>query len=238
MTRVRKITVIIMLLAVSMITGGYSKMKNDQRIQIAQEALRQKYGKEFTVLEARSADAGGFYAWARPESRPEIIVRASLNDDGSKVMDDYPVRIICHDLTEKAEWFLKEYEGDCFVFTHNMMEYTIDDINEVTVQRHFIDNPLDKFYIAVFTENDADIGSLYEKLLRIKTGIGCSRGSIDTYILKRGRLVELQKEIERYDEMGSDEVKKIISEGTKFFIDLDPKAEEPSLEEYRRGLEK
>lgn len=214
-------------------------MEDSQRLETAKTALEQKYGEEFTVIETSPADAGGFYAWAMPDSRPGIVFRASMSDDGSSITDDYPVRIACHDLTDKAEWCLKEYEGEVFVFTDNVLEYTIDDINDITPEKHLEDNPGDKFYISVFVEEDtAELEELYDSIISIRQCAGVKRGSVDTYLLKKGNLSELQKEIERYEYMGSDSVKEMMNEGAFFSVDLDPSVQTPSFEEYKRGLER
>lgn len=238
MYMIRRLIMMTIVITALLINGGCSEMGNHQRTDTAQNALEQKYGEAFTVFETRSADAGGFYAWAYPQTDPEIVFRACLSEDGSAVTDNYPVRIICHDLSEKAEWYLKEYEGEIFVFTDNRFETTFDDGKDISAQEHLDNNPGDMFYISIFAgDNNADLRGLYNMITVLIPELGFDKGSVDTYLVPAERLTELQNEIERYNYMESDEVKEILDEGRHYYIDVDPSVEMPSFDEYRRGLE-
>lgn len=236
MGRIRICMLTVMIVTILLAAGGCTGMYDNNKSEMARTAIEQKYGEEFIILETRSGEEGGLYAWVSPAENPNVIFRAELNEDATIISDNYPVRRLCEELTEKAEWALKGYDEEFYVFTENLMEYTTDENADVTIDKYLEDNPGDKFYISVFVEETADLDQLYEHIVKMRQEIQCKNGSIDTFVLPAGRLVTLQNEIERYDEMDAEEAQTIISESRRVFIDMNPAASAPTLEDYKEGL--
>ena len=134
--------------------GGCQKMSEKKMKSTAEDALRVKYDEDFKVIEAREFDDESFYAWLRPDSRPEIIVRAEMNNDGSALYDNYVVKTITHNISESVELLMKDYGGDYYVFTKNIIEYTDDENIDDTPQKHLDRNPGDRFDIAIFISEE------------------------------------------------------------------------------------
>lgn len=189
---------------------------------VSEKALEQKYGEHFTVTEAKRYGEG-YLAWAVPDSNPNIVVKATLNGDGSQVGDDYGVKSVCYEVTKMAEEYTDEY-----VFTSNAMG-SVRVEKGITPEQFLMDDPNDEFHIKVFAEEGTDLRTLYDSAVKIR-GI-VSRCSVDVYLLEKDDLLMVKKNLAKYAEVGSDTVKEAVSRGHKCIIDT-----VPTFEEFERSL--
>lgn len=213
-------------------------MGESKRVKTAKSIISEKYSEEFSVIETRELSESSFYAWMSPADRPDIVFRAEITNDGSWSTDDYIVKILCHEITDRAEYEMRDYPGEYFVFTKNILEYTLDGAKDTTVEKHLENNPGDRFDIVIFTEKkNTDVPALYEAAGRIKRNIGCSQGSVNVIAIE-GSLADIQNQVEQYDDLKSDDVQTAVSGGNKVLISLETTESMPAYEEFRKAIEK
>ncbi|MBR2675251.1 MAG: hypothetical protein IKE52_07390 [Mogibacterium sp.] len=235
MLAIKRTAALLVLLLILITTGGCQKMSEKSMITTAEEALRAKYDESFNAVETRAIDDECFYAWLRPSTRPDIIIRAEMNNDGTALSDNYIVKKICHEISDKVELLMKDYSGDYYVFTKNILEYTIDESLDTTPQKHLEDNPEDRFDIVVFIAAEgADAAALHNAIAEIKN-LGITNGSINPIVISAKEMSILQGEIESIDDLNSDIVHEIMVDGRRMLIDLSA-AEVPAIDELRKEL--
>lgn len=225
--RIEMLRPIIKLIAISLVLASLCGCQG-RLGGIAKETIGAKYGEEFEVVEIHRDSQDSFYAWLRPKSDPSIVVRAELNKDGSASYDNYNVRKICHEISDKAESIAP---NKYVIFTRNILNYTYDANDALT---HLTLNPGDRFDVAVFSPESIDATTLYADISAMKMRLGINRGSINPIILSESDLKTVTRELEKFDSIAPDEIQDIIGGSKRTVIDFEEPM--PSQETFRKAL--
>ena len=215
------------ILALSLILASLSGCQGKME-KVAKDVVGSKYGEEFEVVEIHRDSQDSFYAWLRPKSDPSIVVRAELTKDGSGSYDNYKVRKICHEISDKAESIAP---NKYVIFTKNIRNYTYDASD---AQTHLTLNPGDRFDVAVFSPESIDAATLYADISAMKLQLGISSGSINPILLSKNDLKTVKKELEKYDSIESDEIQDIIGGSRRTVIGFEELM--PSTDAFKKEL--
>ena len=214
-------------------------MDDNEMKTTAETAMEEKYGESFTAIETKKLDDESFRAWLRPEGIPSAITRITVNNDGTGLLDDYITVRLCHGLTEKTEWGLGDYPGDCYVHTDNSQEYAWSEDPDITAADYLKENRGDRFIISVIlNEKNADLPALSRELVKLPAALGIDRGFLEVYVLGDETFTGIQAEIGRYDNMSSSEVKYALDDAGGPVISMDLSKTYTSAEEITGGTEK
>ena len=233
----KKFFLVIGLCLVLIVLGGCSKVSEKERMELAEKAMEEKYGESFETQEIQPAQGDSFFAWIRPKSHSNIVVKAIVSGDGSQVDDDYATKTVCHAISNDVEWKLREWPGDFFVHTENILEIVSETDLGLTPKEYLERHPGDRFDIAVIvTGDEGDMGTLYHMALKIRENIGFSDGSIRIYRVEKEQLELVQAAIENYDELNSEEADRILNDSSSVLISMSPEKMIPTEEEFLGGV--
>ena len=218
--------------------AGCSKQDETDLMNTAEKAMEEKYGESFTAIKIKRLDRKAFRAWLSPSSIPSAVTRITVNNDGTGLLDDYFVVKLCHGLTEKTEQILRAYPGDCYVHTDNSQEYAWSEDPDITAAEYLNENKGDMFFVSVIlNKENADLPALSRELLKLPPALGINRGFLDVYILDEEEYAGIQKQIGKYDNMSSSEVKYTLDDAGGPVISMNFSKTYTSAEEILRSIE-
>ena len=210
---------------------------NKELMATAEQALKEKYGTAFKAVDIRKENEDRFEVWLREESHPGLVARAAMNNDGTGINDNYVAKVLCHRITDMAEQAMKDYPGDIFIYTVNMMLY----VNETDVNidfKTYLDayDGVEEFDIYIFVERpNIDYEKLYSGFEAIRKKCNLGSGYIEAYALQNGTLNDVQHEIESFDEL-SGGIKKYLTKAGYVTIPLSESEAMPAADSVNRGL--
>ena len=186
----------------------------------AEQAMSDKYGDVFTAKEVQKIDSESYYVWVIPQSIPSAVVKTAVREDGSGLMDDYIAKKLLHETADTVEAYLKDCQGEYYVHADNSQEYSHADSPNITASEYVREHPGDCFMVSIIAKDtsyltDSDLQQIARKL-------NLSKGYIDVFEVNERTLKQIKKNIGRYDNMSSSDVKYALDDsgGVKKSLDL------------------
>jgi len=208
--------------------------ESDDVVSKTEQQLSEKYDVKFYANEAIRSESGGWYVWLRPEGS-DLVVKAEVAEDLTLGTDNYPTKKVCENLTMQAKDLMKAYAGECYVHTDNITDFCFSESADITADEYLEQNPGDRLQIGIIVPEDADMDALYQAVKAVWSGADVSTGYVNVFLIP-GKLLDIEREIKRYDDMGFEPVQKMLDEGTRQFIEIGGTF--PSAAEFASGFTK
>lgn len=181
-------------------TAGCSNtLSHEER---AVQLLNAKYGDSFEIEECQSRNSFGEYytVIAYQEKNPDMLFKAQIDFDGKKISDNYVSKILCRKVSDQIAGNLDGLKGIYYIYSEPMIELTMLDNTDITLEEYMEISPLNKFIVYLnycSGEDDAD------DMLRVLQGafkdLECLSGQIQLYIVDENMLMQIQDYMENND---------------------------------------
>lgn len=191
---------IILAGAVIMSTTGCNKVLSHEEKAI--QLLNAKYNDSFEVEECQSKNSFEEYytVIAYQKNNPDILFKAEVDYDGKKVSDNYVSKILCRKISDQIAKNLDDLKGIYYIYSEPMVELTVLDDTDITVEKYMEISPLNKFivYLNYCPEGD-DAEDIFLALQGAFKDMECISGQIQLYIVDENMLMQIQNYLENND---------------------------------------
>lgn len=175
--------------------------------EMAISLLNSKYNDYFEIENIQSQNYLEKYytVVAYQIDNPDMLFTAQVDADGAGISDNYVSKKLCERLSDKIAQNLDELQGIHYIFCEPMIEVTVlDDVN-ITVEEYMKLSPKNQFVIYLnYSPEAATAEQTYIALQNILKGAECVSGQIQLYIMEEDMLKNVQDYVENnaalYDE--------------------------------------
>lgn len=187
------------VMMVMLMTETACGSKSD-RIQIAKEALENKYNEVFVVTDVYGNNRRKtFNAIAYSETNPGILVDASVENDGSYVEDDYLVKIMGQRIADVVDRNMGGLLGASYIYVSTLSgDMGISDLS-ISIADYAAFNPKNKFTISIYyspEKHDAD--HIYNCLSGCLKDLEMLNGYIFLHVIDDKNLHSMQEYLETH----------------------------------------
>lgn len=169
----------------------------NQRKKQAAEALRKKYNEEFEIVSVREGGMLRDYWTAEAYSveYPELVFKASIDNESGAIMDSYVTLRLCDRLAKQMSKNIGALENDYYIFVEAMLGDSVLTDPEVTLEDYLADAPGNRFVVNLCIEPIEDSAkAIASELFHLLDGIQGINGSMKIYLTD----VELMEKVQEY----------------------------------------
>lgn len=207
--------------------------------ELAVKLLNAKYNDSFVidVVQSHSFLRGYYTVIAYQENNGDVLFKADVNSDGTGISDNYITKLVCNHLADKVAQNLDALKGIYYIFTEVMMEPSMLDNIEITLEEFMEVTPKNKFTINInYCPEDTNVEEVYSALTNVLNGLGCISGKIHFYIMDEPMLSKVQDYVETHDKC-YDDYKKLVEEYLVEYIDFEKGTIKNTRDEIQKILE-
>lgn len=170
--------------------------------EIAIELLNKKYNDNFEIEEIQSHSffRGYYTVIAYQEENADLLFRAYVNSDGTGISDNYVTKLVCSDVSDKVARNLDNLKGIYYIFTEVMLELTMLDNVNTSLEEFMETFPNNKFTINInYCPEEVSAEEVINALNGTLENLECISGKIHLYIMDEPTLSKVQIYMENHD---------------------------------------
>ena len=170
--------------------------------ELAVKLLNKKFNDVFEIerVQAHQYLRGYYTVIAYQQDNADLLFRAYVDDDGGAISDNYVTKLVCNELSDKVAQNLNSLKGIYYIFSEAMMELTMLDDIETSLDEFLKGCPENKFSIHVnFAPEDTTAEEVALGLMHILNDLQALRGNIYLYIADQLTLAKIQEYRETHD---------------------------------------
>lgn len=186
----------------AVITGLEGCASPSQRKEQAAKLLHEKYQEEFEIISYKEARLfeNYFTVMAYASEYPDLIFKASIDNDLKGVSDSYVTKRLCDRISDKISQNLGTLESEHYVFTEAMFSDSLVTDPEISLEAYVQAEPANKFTIYLCLEQDgANAENIVSSLAHMMDGISDISGSVSIYLADSSLMLEIQQYVTSHD---------------------------------------
>lgn len=186
----------------AMATGLYGCASPSQRKAQAKKVFQEKYHEEFEIISYKKASFFEDYYTVKAYAvkYPDLIFRASIDNDSKAFSDSYVMKRICDRMSNKISQNLSTLKNDYYVFTEAMFSDSLITDPEISLEAYIQSEPANKFTIYLCLEQkETNIESIVSSVNHMMDGIPEISGSVSIYLVDSKLLTKIQEYVTTHD---------------------------------------
>lgn len=196
MLNVKQIKSIVSLIIVLMLLSGCMASKPD-RVFVAQECLKERYGKDFEIVEVYSQKVGQNYVEmvACPLDESNILFKVTIDIKDDRMSDSYVERSICNQISNIVESNISLNDVNYFVFTHAVGPQPITSDLSLSIQEYAELDEYNRFRVNLYIDKgNLNLDNLYDELFTIFNDLEYLKTSVKLYLVN----IEILENVKNY----------------------------------------
>lgn len=178
---------------------------SNERESRAEEALAQKYGREFEITRVYTQKFGdSFYeVQAYPVDEPQIRFTAAIGMEDNGISDTYVERRVCAAIAGHAAKNLDGLPGYYYLFARGIGPQPVTDNAEIAIKDYASLDLENKFRIEAFVVPESkDANAYYNSLAKIFDGLEYINGNVRLYVVDEEQMESVQAFFDENDDLG------------------------------------
>lgn len=207
--RLGKAIIFLLIGVIAMDTVGCGKIIGYE--ELGEKLLEEKYNDEFVVenVQTTSMFEDNYTVVAYQKDDPTVMFKATVDNDGSYIADNYVTKLVCKQLSDTVAKNLDSLKGYYYIYSSTIVDSLELEDPSTTLNEYVSSHPKMKYNIYVFyCPDDLDKENTYSALSNMFSGLSIS-GNISLYIMNESMMQKTQNYLENHD--------KIYDEGKNMF---------------------
>lgn len=182
-------------------------VRPEEKESRAENALQNKYGKEFEVLEVYPQKFGDLYyeVLAYPVDEPLVRFSAAIDTEDENISDSYVERRVCAAIAQRAEENLDQLPGAYYLAVYAGGPQPFAEDPNISIEDYVALDPLNIFRVELLIIPDGkDPEALYNSIGNLFSGMDCLSGAIRLYLVNEEQMGAAQEYLEAHDGLYSE----------------------------------